>query len=659
MRIRNWVAQQVLSGAADAALITAINRLKLIPINDSLKAWHTMVEDGPNVFHSFAYVHNLSCDTGGRPLEALINGDVGQMARVVRDQCEPKNAPKVVTWYEYSWDGGTAWRAHYANYWYGFDPNDTIHPPAILPGIIYPDSIKAYQHGILVLNDHDRYTREWQNYTIGYGSDASGGGRGIDQLLQQWSHSCYDNTPAIPLYFAPWVMAEQFPVAKWFIDSMEWVYFLQDTGIYSTDVADSLACHKADSLYADSIIIPYLKRHTDSADYANHNYSNGIYWDDSVEDNLWASRFPTASELPFQFWEGITHGLKGTLLNIVGDDGIEQHGLVTGESVKSQDRTNIGDADGSFWIGAQKINGRWYPGGLGTRQFGSYPDNYAGLGGAIGHSDTLNQHWDVPNMRLPLPSWYRPLFNVMRGDMIELNQLAPTLAKLSWLGTVSWPWRDSTPIYLSRLPVKNVTSKNLSGIGYPITYIDLGIHKDAADSLAMYCSVLNRLLWTDSTGTDHTDTRTITMHVRDSAFNSFYINWPAWEITNKGTGWDTVVGLDSNFSITLGAGRGAMLRIAPSISETIGKLTTNVWNNARHIAYNETNFDTAHRYWMVYERKGNIYARDVWTWLSLFSLHSQPLDRSLVFLLGWDRHDQCVLKNSEMFYLDFDGIKTL
>ena len=94
MRIRNWVAQQVLSGAADAALITAINRLKLIPINDSLKAWHTMVEDGPNVFHSFAYVHNLSCDTGGRPLEALINGDVGQMARVVRDQCEPKNAGK-------------------------------------------------------------------------------------------------------------------------------------------------------------------------------------------------------------------------------------------------------------------------------------------------------------------------------------------------------------------------------------------------------------------------------------------------------------------------------------------------------------------------------------------------------------------------------------
>ena len=66
----------------------------------------------------------------------------------------------------------------------------------------------------------------------------------------------------------------------------------------------------------------------------------------------------------------------------------------------------------------------------GTRQFGSYPDNYAGLGGAIGHSDTLNQHWDVPNMRLPLPSWYHPV-HVMRGDMIELNQLAPTLAKLS------------------------------------------------------------------------------------------------------------------------------------------------------------------------------------------------------------------------------------
>ncbi|GEM_PF-4564253 len=494
-----------------------------------------------------------------------------------------------------------------------------------------PDSFTAFRHGIHVLGA-STFKRNYQDSIIGYASETPGGGLGWEQGMKEFASSCYDDPtgPIVPMRMSPQLLGGHWERPKWKMDSIQmvllWAIGNNDTSFFrgvlssqlgSGDTADinnwinqafstsnGTVAYRQDwwshyienELTASLIFNPYRARHP---------YDTVVKLDSLLDWFWWGGRMPTTTEASFQLWWGITHGLKGYLLNYGSDDGLQQHGIVQPDLTKTQSVVGIPD-----------IYLRYGGAGLDTRvaQFYNILD---GNGQPYTIFEDFHQYPYVDSAGnshiiklLPPPNNYAHLFNEVQREMRDdLSPLVKSslLQELNWLGSVCWNKKDSTPTYLSRLPVQSISTKNLSGTTDAISYLDFGIHQLPSDSLARYLSVLNRLLWTDSTGTDQTDTRTITMQVRDSAFNPFYINWSVWEITNEGTGWDTIVGLDSNFSITLGAGRGALLRIAPSTSETIGKLTTNVWNNARHMAYNETGYDTSHSYWMVYERKGNIY----------------------------------------------------
>jgi len=442
-----------------------------------------------------------------------------------------------------------------------------------------------------------------------------------EEAMKDYASSCYDNSdlaPSVPMLMSPQLLGGHFLMPKWKMDSIQWILqwciYNHDTTLFKSSAqapllpggsaavnlwadsafssfggtvsyrADWWSHYIEDTLSDASIFQPYLSRHS----------SDTIPVIDSVLDWFWLNgRIPTTTEASFQLWWGITHGLKGYLINFGGDDGLKQHGIVQENLKKTQSVAGIPDAYFNFCT---------HVGYFADDNPIMFPDITA-FSWSAQHHYTNSVRW------LPPPNNYAPLFNEVQREMRDdLSPLVKSslLQQLNWLGSVCWNKKDSTSTYLRRLPVQNISSENLSGTSDAITYVDLGIHKNPADSLALYLSVLNRLLWTDSTGTDQTDTRKISMTIRDSAFNSFYYGWPKWEVTNVGTQWDTVIDSSSSFSITLGAGRGGLYRIAPAVGITTGEETTNHWNNARHIAYDETRADSTHVYFTTYEKKGSI-----------------------------------------------------
>ncbi len=640
IRIRNWIAQQVLSGKCDSLLVAAGKILSNVsPHNSADKSWKFTREMSPLGYRCLAYIHNLFCDNGLPPLNLLQGGPDGLLPRIWRDQCEDKNIGKGQLWYEAGLLGAPGFRFHddfintsspgFSEALYGIY-NDNYWAP--VPSAIMPDSFNALRHGIHVLGA-STFKRNYQDSIIGYASENPGGGLGWEQGMKEYASSCYDDPtgPAVPMRMSPQLLGGHWERPKWRIDSLmsilRWAIENTDTSLFhgvlttqfgpgdSTNIniwtdnafstasgsvayrADWYSHDMANELTASLIFNPFRSRHPRDTVIMLDSLLDWFWWD---------GRMPTMTEASFQLWWGITHGLKGYLLNYGSDDGLAQHGIVQPDLTKTQNV--VGIPDGYLRYGGVGLDTRvaqfYNQLGPDGQPYTQYEDYHQ-----LPYVDSAGNSRIVK--LLPPPNNYAGLFNEVQREMRDdLSPLVKSslLQQLNLLGSVCWNKKDSTPTYLSKLSVQNVSTKNLSGSSDAISYLDFGIHQLPSDSLARYLSVLNRLLWTDSTGTDQTDTRTITMQVRDSAFNPFYINWPAWEITNKVTGWDTVVGLDSNFSITLGAGRGTMLRIAPSQSDSVGNMTTNVWNNAWHMAYDETGIDTTHVYWMVYERKGKIYA---------------------------------------------------
>src|SRR5207237_1444298 len=70
--------------------------------------------------------------------------------------------------------------------------------------------------------------------------------------------------------------------------------------------------------------------------------SDSVIVVDSLLDWFWLNgRMPTTTEASFQLWWGITHGLKGYLLNYAGDDSLTQHGFVQNDLRTTQNVTGI------------------------------------------------------------------------------------------------------------------------------------------------------------------------------------------------------------------------------------------------------------------------------------------------------------------------------
>lgn len=113
IRIRNWIAEQVLSGKCDSLLVAAGKILANVsPHNSADKSWKFTREMSPLGYRCLAYIHNLFCDNGLPALNLLQGGPMDLLARIWRDQCENVNVAKGQLWYEAGLFGGVGYRLH-------------------------------------------------------------------------------------------------------------------------------------------------------------------------------------------------------------------------------------------------------------------------------------------------------------------------------------------------------------------------------------------------------------------------------------------------------------------------------------------------------------------------------------------------------------------
>ncbi len=88
LRIRDWVGQRLLSGAADVQLDSAINLLKNHEINNSLKSWTVASEMNYRNFHAWSYLNDLVVHQQAPPLNILAPIDYDLFQRVMHDQTQ-------------------------------------------------------------------------------------------------------------------------------------------------------------------------------------------------------------------------------------------------------------------------------------------------------------------------------------------------------------------------------------------------------------------------------------------------------------------------------------------------------------------------------------------------------------------------------------------
>jgi hypothetical protein len=559
----------LLSGAADATLSTAITTLKNNKSNGSIKAWTIGNEPPYENFHCFAYLHELFADNGAPPLSVLAPSNHDMFIRIERDQSEnlPQN-PKMFLWHEWVPYSGTFWRSYspFASpaYWdFGKFPKRPL--PFTFSS---SDSAEWYAKAVFFESNYSTYTNQWQNTILGFPSEAVGGGSGEVNALFSIAQSCYQLDPLHPIPYWGCYQAGASPIHNvplWSVDSEV--------------QANHYSEHIADSIYGARIVDPYINRHP-----------NQILVEDSLYDHFYTWRASTAAEIRFQLWEGIAHGLKGYNANMAFDDMGNNDGILwdsgAGKIVKSTDRVEMRFDNSSD--GSKKIIQPYSPSNAHTYY----------------RNDTT---YKQKSKLLPaFTGMYNGVKNTITND---LGPVIPTLAVLNWKGAVSWHKKDSTPTSLGKLPLKNVHAKTLTGTtdADTATYVDFGIHKYPTDSTAIYVSALNRRLWTDPLDTLTTDYRTITFQVDSTKFDPKYANF-LWRISDvAGLLPDTTITSQQTYSFTVKPGQGKLFRIAPAIGLTVGRMSTNLFNNARHIAPLEYNQDSVMGYVATYQKNGKIY----------------------------------------------------
>jgi hypothetical protein len=301
---------------------------------------------------------------------------------------------------------------------------------------------------------------------------------------------------------------------------------------------------------------------------------------------MYEDRNPSPAELYYQMWKGVLTGMKGYALNVGYSDAIEQHGFLRDSSW----------TDPITHAPMYKL--------LKTNEQHNYLVHWWNL---------LSPYRNTPQgyylRSIPLLPCFKELNKHIR-DMIQndLVPIAPTLAKLTWKGTISWYKRDSTPTYMTLFPLKNIHSKTLGGSldSTSKTYVQCSVLQDPKDSAAKYVALQNRRLWCDPLDTLTTDYRTISFQVDSTKFPTPYSHYSYWRISDvAGILRDTVMNTKDTFFFTVKPGQGKLFRVAPAIGLTLGQMATNTFNNARHIASVESDTGVT-RFLTTYQRGGNI-----------------------------------------------------
>jgi hypothetical protein len=575
LRIRDWIAQRLLTGKADSAMSAAIILLKNYNHNNELKSWSVGNEPPVPTFHCYAYLNDLLVKKGAPPLNTLAPWSPDLFMRIARDQSEnwTGNA-KPVLWHEWVPYTGMYWYVNYGDHYDWDYGNYPIRPllPITFADHASPSSDSAdwEKRAIFFESNYTTFTNHWQNTIIGYSSNTPGGGKGYMSNLLDIAQACYEIDPLhpVPYYGCYSQMASPVHGAPlWVVDSARLAK--KD----AESLTDAAADHWADSLYEAKYVTPYFTR--------NHLTKDSTIIADSLYHLFWDWRVSTEAETRSQLWTGICHGLKGYSANAAMEDIGANDGFLwdhDGVITKSYDRTEM------------RLD--YFTGGSLTRPYGT------------GHfrNDTV---YKIKSKLLPA---FKGMYNAVKHAVKdELGPIAPTLAKLNWKGTVSWHKRDLTPVYLSKLPVKNVASMNIDSVADADSnaYIQFGIFKHPTDSIATYISVLNRRLWTDTADTLSTDKRIISFQVDSTKFKTGYSNLSLWRITDmSGKLHDTVITGQQTYSFTVKPGQGKLLRIAPALGATIGEMSHNVFNNGRHLAPIEFNKDSIMGFVAAYERNG-------------------------------------------------------
>jgi len=601
LRIRDWKAHKFFeSSDVQTSLNTAVNRLLSRSSNATLKSWTIGNEPTPKSYRSFCLLNELITAFGGKPLNVLAPYDYEFIQRIAGQTYTNGKPP--IFYDEQVPFTGRAWRSWYTDttlgrnhvkankYWDMFGKGFL---PSPLPSHVTPDSAFWNTKAIFVVNDYHLYTHTWQDSIFGYSTD-NGSGRGWSDHSTQMSKSCYETATnkQTPYWLTATVMNSSPSIPKWVVDSqyhvkvdsIAYIYYddaianfignpteLEKKHIFDScqKVAEPIAKAWAGETY-DSIIAQVVRRNP-----------AGVR-EDSLFDWIVDWRTPSIAEQYWQVWSGVLSGMKGLMYNIGYDDGQNQGGFLadTANNViwKSHERTYMHRV---WYTIKNPYNGNEFE-----------PINY--------------RRWII------LQPTFKTMFNTIRA--INTEELAPivnTLKDLRWYGRVSWHRKEDAGKYFLRLPIKSVETKNLSNVADEAseTYVDFGIHRMDSDAEAIYVSALNRRIWTDSTGTEPTDTRVLSFKIDTSKVDKDWKTFTYWSIKDiSGKGPDTVIEVNGSYAVTLKPGRGALLRIAPVKSFKAGRSSVlgMAYNNGRRIAELK-NYDLyTDKRAIVWERNGNI-----------------------------------------------------
>jgi hypothetical protein len=234
-------------------------------------------------------------------------------------------------------------------------------------------------------------------------------------------------------------------------------------------------------------------------------------------------------------------------------------------------------------------------------------------------------------MWMPTFYGYKTRFKGVGWAMGDLNRVARKLATLKWTAAVDVAGLDATipASYQDSLPIKDITTfiqkKRRMTSETDVHYLDstatdasgdrlveIGVFRDSNDLSARYIHVVNRRVWpnrfvndtfTNSSYLGNVAVRSVKFKIKKQIFGADSVI-SLWSVHDLSTGIENVETIDDTFSVRLQPGEGHLLRIAPGISATLGDMSKNLYNNARHIAAIEE--DSLTKYGMVFEKGGRI-----------------------------------------------------
>ncbi len=252
------------------------------------------------------------------------------------------------------------------------------------------------------------------------------------------------------------------------------------------------------------------------------------------------------------------------------------------------------------------------------------------------------------NMWVPTFEGFKERWEAAKRFSKDIIPIAPTLAKLDWVEAFTYNERftgayshstsdtDLDRIHaaaaFAKFPLKDVKTNKINHYVIPLsplnqfdsantTLVELGLFTSSTDTSSKYIVVSNHRTWPlyyNANGSiDSSQGRLGAIDARQVRLTFDYKKFRdttsiALYVKNMRTGKDTIIHRDSIYSIILEPGEGTLLKVGPAPSLTLGEMSTNLFNNARHIAPVELDNNSSpyspniKQYIATYQKNGKI-----------------------------------------------------